>query len=43
MLTSSKQGNRAAVLKLPLTEDMWLKHSCKLSAKYYRSVMASAR
>lgn len=37
------QGNQASILKLPLTEDSWLKHSCDLSTSYYRSVMAGGR
>ncbi|KAF2849943.1 hypothetical protein T440DRAFT_398113 [Plenodomus tracheiphilus IPT5] len=36
----SQSYGRAAILKLPLTEDLWLKHSCELSTSYYASVMA---
>ncbi|CAO2656014.1 Nn.00g048170.m01.CDS01 [Neocucurbitaria sp. VM-36] len=36
-------ANRSSILKLPLTEDLWLKHSCNLSTRYYRSVMATGR
>lgn len=42
-LTDTQQFNRSSILKLPLTEDLWLKHSCNLSTNYYRSVMASSR
>jgi nuclear pore complex protein Nup98-Nup96 len=42
-LTASQQSNRNAVLKLPLTEDLWLKHSINLSTRYYRSIMVSGR
>jgi nuclear pore complex protein Nup98-Nup96 len=43
MLTTQQQANRNAVLKLPLTEDLWLKHSIDLSTRYYRSIMVSGR
>jgi nuclear pore complex protein Nup98-Nup96 len=36
-----QQTNRASVLKLPLTEDLWLKHSVDLSTSYYRNIMIS--
>jgi nuclear pore complex protein Nup98-Nup96 len=36
-------GGKARVLKLPLTEDRWLRHSRELSAGYYRAVLAAAR
>lgn len=42
-LTNKQRANHGSILKLPLTEDLWLKHSCELSTKYYRSVMASGR
>jgi nuclear pore complex protein Nup98-Nup96 len=42
-LTSRQRANQSAILRLPLTEDMRLKHSCALSVNYYRSVMASSR
>jgi nuclear pore complex protein Nup98-Nup96 len=42
-LTTTQQSNRNAVLKLPLTEDLWLKHSIDLSTQYYRSIMVSGR
>jgi nuclear pore complex protein Nup98-Nup96 len=42
-LTPTQQSNRNAVLKLPLTEDLWLKHSIDLSTRYYRSIMVSFR
>jgi nuclear pore complex protein Nup98-Nup96 len=31
------------VLRLPLTEDKYLKHTIELSLEYYRGVMANAR
>ncbi|KAH7383192.1 nuclear protein 96-domain-containing protein [Pyrenochaeta sp. MPI-SDFR-AT-0127] len=43
LVAKNQHINRATVLKLPLTEDLWLKHSCELSTNYYRSVMASGR
>lgn len=33
----------AKVLKLPLTEDVRLKHTYSLSASYYRDVLAEKR
>jgi nuclear pore complex protein Nup98-Nup96 len=42
-LTHMQNTNRSQILRLPLTEDLWLKHSCDLSANYYRSVMADSR
>jgi nuclear pore complex protein Nup98-Nup96 len=42
-LTCTQNTNRSRILRLPLTEDLWLKHSCDLSANYYRSVMADDR
>lgn len=41
-LTNSQHG-RSTILKLPLTEDLWLKHSCDLSTSYYRDTMTSSR
>ncbi|KAH8691040.1 nuclear protein 96-domain-containing protein [Phaeosphaeriaceae sp. PMI808] len=41
LVTKTPGANRAAVMKLPLTEDLRLKHTCALSAGYYRSVMKS--
>lgn len=43
LLTIPQHGNRSSILRLPLTEDLWLKHSCDLSTNYYRSVMVSGR
>jgi nuclear pore complex protein Nup98-Nup96 len=37
------QSHHASILRLPLTEDLRLKHSCALSANYYRSLMATSR
>ncbi|KAF2704382.1 hypothetical protein K504DRAFT_461147 [Pleomassaria siparia CBS 279.74] len=39
----NKYAERARVLKLPLTEDLWLRHSSDLSLGYYRAVMASGK
>jgi nuclear pore complex protein Nup98-Nup96 len=38
-----KKSNLDKVLRLPLTEDKYLKHTVELSLEYYRGVMASAR
>jgi len=40
LIAKGQPNGRAAILKLPLTEDLWLKHSCELSTDYYRGVMA---
>lgn len=42
-LTHLQAANRSQILKLPLTEDLWLKHSCDLSTNYYRTLMANTR
>jgi nuclear pore complex protein Nup98-Nup96 len=42
-LTLTQRTNRNAILKLPLTEDLWLKHSIDLSTNYYRNVMVTSR
>lgn len=42
-LTSHQLANRSQILRLPLTEDLWLKHSCDLSTSYYRAVMANGK
>jgi nuclear pore complex protein Nup98-Nup96 len=42
-LTPIQHTNHSAILRLPLTEDLRLKHSCALSTNYYRSIMASRR
>lgn len=39
----TQKANHASVLRLPLTEDLRLTHSCALSASYYRNLMASSR
>lgn len=39
MLITIQLTDRASVLKLPLTEDLWLRHSVDLSASYYRNVV----
>ncbi|KAF9700269.1 hypothetical protein EKO04_001388 [Ascochyta lentis] len=43
LIAKNKTANRSQILKLPLTEDLWLKHSCDLSTSYYRSLMANGR
>lgn len=42
-LTLAQTANHSRILKLPLTEDLWLKHSCHLSTSYYRNLMATSR
>ncbi|CZS94505.1 related to Nup98-Nup96 precursor [Rhynchosporium graminicola] len=37
------KSNLSKILRLPLTEDKYLKHTVELSLEYYRGVMASAR
>tara|TARA_R110002003_G_scaffold878_8_gene21737 strand:+ start:9128 stop:11086 length:1959 start_codon:yes stop_codon:yes gene_type:complete len=39
----SKQKNHAAVLRLPLTEDLRLMHACRLSTRYYQGLLAGGR
>jgi nuclear pore complex protein Nup98-Nup96 len=41
-LTPAQHTNHASVLRLPLTEDLRLKHSVALSNTYYRNVMANS-
>ncbi|KAL6708992.1 hypothetical protein ACN47E_002119 [Coniothyrium glycines] len=43
LVAKSQNANHGSILKLPLTEDLWLKHSCQLSVNYYRSTMAGGR
>ncbi|KAJ4984617.1 nucleoporin nup189 [Stagonosporopsis vannaccii] len=43
LVAKSKTAQLSQILKLPLTEDLWLKHSCNLSASYYRNLMADSR
>ncbi|KAI4661040.1 uncharacterized protein J4E79_005608 [Alternaria viburni] len=43
LISKTQQSNRNAILKLPLTEDLWLKHSIDLSTSYYRNVMVTTR
>ncbi|KAH9862595.1 hypothetical protein IAQ61_010013 [Plenodomus lingam] len=40
LLAKTSSYTHAAVLKLPLTEDLSLKHACDLGTSYYRNVMA---
>ena len=42
-LTCTQRTNRNAILKLPLTEDSWLKHTIDLSTSYYHNVMVTSR
>ena len=35
------EQSHAKVLELPLTEDLWLRHSVNLSTDYYRAIMTS--
>ncbi|KAH3918838.1 hypothetical protein HBH56_025380 [Parastagonospora nodorum] len=42
-VAKTSRSNQASILRLPLTEDLRLKHSCAMSATYYRNVMASSR
>lgn len=39
----SQHSERSRVLKLPLTEDLWLHHSSELSLSYYRAVMTTSK
>ncbi|CAI6324982.1 unnamed protein product [Periconia digitata] len=41
-IAKNKMPDRSRVLKLPLTEDKWLKHTIDLSVDYYRNVVADA-
>jgi nuclear pore complex protein Nup98-Nup96 len=43
MLTLSQNLERAKALRLPLTEDLWLRHTSELSVQYYRAVMTATR
>jgi nuclear pore complex protein Nup98-Nup96 len=43
LLTVSQHNELSRVLKLPLSEDLWLRHSCDLSLNYYRAVMATGK
>ncbi|KAL5375060.1 hypothetical protein DPSP01_011475 [Paraphaeosphaeria sporulosa] len=40
LMAKNKLTDRASVLRLPLTEDLWLRHSVDLSTSYYRNVVA---
>ncbi|KAF2471836.1 uncharacterized protein BDR25DRAFT_303231 [Lindgomyces ingoldianus] len=42
-LVAKNKADRARVLKLPLAEDIWLRHTQDLSVGYYRAVMAGGR
>ncbi|KAF2659873.1 hypothetical protein K491DRAFT_590130 [Lophiostoma macrostomum CBS 122681] len=42
-IAKNNHADRSHVLKLPLTEDQWLRHSLDLSATYYKAVMASGK
>jgi nuclear pore complex protein Nup98-Nup96 len=43
LLTTMQNAEKARILKLPLTEDLWLKHSVNLSVSYYHNVMDTGR
>ncbi|KAL1801499.1 hypothetical protein ACET3X_001841 [Alternaria dauci] len=43
LISKTQRTNRNAILKLPLTEDLWLKHSIDLSTSYYHNVMVTSR
>jgi nuclear pore complex protein Nup98-Nup96 len=43
VLISKQKANLSKVLRLPLTEDKYLKHTVELSLQYYKGVMTSAR
>ncbi|KAF2003584.1 hypothetical protein P154DRAFT_519829 [Amniculicola lignicola CBS 123094] len=43
MVAKYKYPDRSRVLKLPLTEDLWLRHSLDLSVGYYHAVIASGK
>ncbi|KAF2116321.1 nuclear protein 96-domain-containing protein [Lophiotrema nucula] len=43
LVAKGKHSERARVLKLPLTEDLWLRHTTNLSSDYYRAVVAGAK
>ncbi|KAL2075325.1 hypothetical protein VTL71DRAFT_268 [Oculimacula yallundae] len=46
VIAIGKKGDKSnlhEILRLPLTEDKYLKHTVELSLEYYRGVMASAR
>ncbi|KAF2449540.1 hypothetical protein P171DRAFT_427737 [Karstenula rhodostoma CBS 690.94] len=40
LMAKNKLTDRASVLRLPLTEDLWLRHSVDLSTSYYRNMVA---
>ncbi len=42
-LRSLQSVETAALLRLPLTEDAYLKHTRDLSVNYYRAVLAAGR
>jgi nuclear pore complex protein Nup98-Nup96 len=43
LVARNKAASRSQILKLPLTEDLWLRHSCDLSTNYYRTLMANTK
>jgi nuclear pore complex protein Nup98-Nup96 len=43
VLTTLQHTHRNSILKLPLTEDLWLKHSVDLSTSYYRNLLVTSR
>ncbi|KAF2130193.1 hypothetical protein P153DRAFT_313762 [Dothidotthia symphoricarpi CBS 119687] len=38
-VAETENGNKSHILRLPLTEDLCLRHACHLSTDYYRKVM----
>ncbi|KAF2020673.1 hypothetical protein BU24DRAFT_456721 [Aaosphaeria arxii CBS 175.79] len=42
LIAKNQPTQRERILKLPLTEDLWLKHSTDLSVSYYRNVISAA-
>jgi nuclear pore complex protein Nup98-Nup96 len=43
LMGSGQAVETAALLRLPLTEDVYLKHTRELSVNYYRAVLAAGR
>ena len=43
LMISTQSSDLSQVLQLPLTEDMYLKHSVNLSFDYYRTLMAGGK
>ena len=43
MTNASQNKDLSRVLRLPLTEDKYLKHAADLSLSYYKSIMAGGK